>query len=489
MQSRPHTARLLPRTLTAGASLALLVAGAMWTTPAGARPPSAHRGAAAVDWATYGYDAQRSGYNPNETVIGVSNAASLHTVWSVDLGAVMIAQPVEAAGVPVNDVPTDVVYIGTEHGDFYALKAADGTVVWQKNLGSVQTNCHDMPDGIFGIGGAGAIDGTANLVYVAGGDGNVHALDLATGAEASGWPVTGVFDKNQEHVYGGANIDAATRQMYVAVASHCDFAPYRGKLVDIDVPSHSITHVFYPAGTFNGGGIWGPGGASLDLANHHVFVATGNALTNPEYYLYSEDVVELDSALNVLGHNYPGLQGGDVDFGATPLLFKAPGCPTQVVAKNKSGVLVLYREGKLNNGYRQRLQVASVNGYQFNGIPAWSPVTNLLYIGNSSSSNLGTFKAGMVAMRVNAKCRLRLAWQKADAISTDHSVSPPTVANGVVYYGVGYERLEYAYDAATGKRLWNSGNTIGGALFAAPTVVNGQLLVPSWDHKLYAFAP
>ena len=40
---------------------------------------------------------------------------------------------------------------------------------------------------------------TGNLVYVAGGDGSVHALDLATGNETSGWPVTGVFDKNQEY--------------------------------------------------------------------------------------------------------------------------------------------------------------------------------------------------------------------------------------------------------------------------------------------------
>ena len=37
--------------------------------------------------------------------------------------------------------------------------------------------------------------------------------------------------------------------------------------------------------------------------------------------------------------------------------------------------------------------------------------------------------------------------------------------------------------------LWTSGATIGGGLYAAPTVVNGELLVPSWDHLLYAFGP
>jgi hypothetical protein len=28
-----------------------------------------------------------------------------------------------------------------------------------------------------------------------------------------------------------------------------------------------------------------------------------------------------------------------------------------------------------------------------------------------------------------------------------------------------------------------------GRLYAPPTVVNGMLYVPSWDHKLYAFSP
>jgi len=69
------------------------------------------------------------------------------------------------------------------------------------------------------------------------------------------------------------------------------------------------------------------------------------------------------------------------------------------------------------------------------------------------------------------------------------SVSPPTVANGVVYYGDGYGNTEHAFDAANGTELWNSGTSIGGGLYAPPTVVNGKLLVASWDHRLYEFGP
>jgi outer membrane protein assembly factor BamB len=65
-------------------------------------------------------------------------------------------------------------------------------------------------------------------------------------------------------------------------------------------------------------------------------------------------------------------------------------------------------------------------------------------------------------------------------------VSPPTVANGVVYYGDGRTDTEFAFNAATGQQLWHS-SVITGAVYAAPTMVNGKLLVPAWDHKLYAF--
>jgi outer membrane protein assembly factor BamB len=84
-------------------------------------------------------------------------------------------------------------------------------------------------------------------------------------------------------------------------------------------------------------------------------------------------------------------------------------------------------------------------------------------------------------------CSLSLAWQQAVGLNKT-SVSSPSVANGVVYYGDGPGDQVFAFDAATGAQLWDSGATIGGFIFAAPTVVNGQLLVPSWDDHLYAFS-
>src|SRR5579859_5310164 len=178
--------RLLAATLVAATAtaVAILPSAAADDNPLGT----------GVSWTTYGYDLQRTGYNPSETGIGTGNAGNLHVRWSMNLGDVMIAQPVEAAGVsvPLRGIK-NVLYEGTEHGDFYALDAATGLVLWHKNLGSIQTGCGDMPDGVFGIGGAGVIDRQRNVVFVAGGDGAVHSLDLATGRETFGWPLAHVF--------------------------------------------------------------------------------------------------------------------------------------------------------------------------------------------------------------------------------------------------------------------------------------------------------
>src|SRR4051812_5249356 len=93
-----------------------------------------------VDWPTYGFDLARSAFNPNETTLTPATVPGLRLHWRADVGGgVMIAQPVVAAGVLVNGTRRTVVYEGTEHGDLFALDANDGTVLWNRNLGSVET--------------------------------------------------------------------------------------------------------------------------------------------------------------------------------------------------------------------------------------------------------------------------------------------------------------------------------------------------------------
>src|SRR5262249_60466797 len=127
---------------------ALLVALAALGLTVGANP------APATDWPMYGFNLQRTGENPFETIITPSTVAGLHQLWSFDLGAVTIMQPVLAADVIVNGSPKELVYIGAEHGDLYAFDVASGTMVWHRNLVSQQTRCHDIPDTTFEVSGS-----------------------------------------------------------------------------------------------------------------------------------------------------------------------------------------------------------------------------------------------------------------------------------------------------------------------------------------------
>jgi outer membrane protein assembly factor BamB len=460
----------------------------LWAPAASARAATSpvRTSAAPTSVVTDAYDDQRTGYNPAETTITSATASGLQELWSAFVPGGMNAQPVEAADVNVNGTPTNIVYEGTNGGWFYAINATDGSLIWRRYLGSLRYTCPDSPTGVYGIGGAAAISFTApgtGVVYVQT-VGSAHSLDLATGAEEPGWPVSDVLMPRQDVPYGGVTLSGDL--LYTTTSSECDQPINRGGIETINVATHSVVSTFFPALGHFGGGIWGPAGVSVEPSNGHVFAATANANGRLQNWGYSDAVVELTSGLQVLGYNSPPPPPlfSDDDFGTTPILFQPEGCPyTLVASKRKDGNLYVSAEGDLDH-VLQTLQIASPLDSQFNGIPAWDPETQMLYIGNSSDS--ATYSHGMVALQAHSDCSLSLAWQHPAGANLT-SVSPPTVAGGVVYYGDGPGGTEYAFDAATGAELWNSGATISFGTFATPMVANGELFVPSWNNHLYAF--
>jgi outer membrane protein assembly factor BamB len=184
----------------------------------------------------------------------------------------------------------------------------------------------------------------------------------------------------------------------------------------------------------------------------------------------------------VQAYNKPPLgAGSDLDFGSTPVLFQAPGCPPQLAVENKNGALYLYDQSSIGAGPVQRIQLTDST---LIGVAAWSSRQHLLFAADPADSS--KFSHGMVAFSdPSPSCTLATAWNAR--VPDDGVPSPPIVANGVVYYGAG--NVEYALNAATGAVLWTSGSTITAPIHGAAVVVNGVLYVPSWDHHLHAFAP
>jgi outer membrane protein assembly factor BamB len=454
-----------------------------------------------VDWSTYGYDGARTGYNPSEQTLSASSVGGLQLLWSQTFKGVMTAQPLLATNVTAGSVTQNVLYVGTHAGLFLALNADTGATIWQTQLQTAAYNCGSNLS--TGVDRSATFDRSTNRVYVEDGQDIVHALDMGTGAEAPGWPVQiPSTTPGHDFPHGGLNYNPANHLLYATSSSTCDITPWFGRVVAINTQSATVAGTFFPAQGQSGGGIWGPGGASIDPLTQNVFVAVGNADTtggNPQTFGYSENVVQLNPTLGLVAANYPpGISGGDdLDFGATPLLFSPPGCNAQAVAMNKSGLIAEYDRTNMSGGPVEALVVnPTTDNADFVGLPAYSPALNLVFVPmpNDFTSGGIAYTHGMMALAMRANCTFNPTpvWDTPfgilpaqEPLADPHS--PPTVANGVVFVSDGPNKVVYALNAQTGQILWTSGSTItNGGVYAAP-LADKNLYAVAYGGTVYAF--
>jgi hypothetical protein len=308
-------------------------------------------------------------------------------------------------------------------------------------------------------------------------------------------------------MHGGLTYNPANGMLYAETSSICDFKPWNGRIVAINTNMHTIAGTFFPvSGTStaggSGGGIWGGGGGSIDPATNDVIVGTGNASVSSGLAQNTGDaehIVMLSSDVNtVVQSNYPGniptvTGDNDFDFGSTPMIFQPPGCPEMAAALNKSGMFELYDVVSIGEGPAQYVQmsISNDNG-DFQGSPAYDPVTNMLYIGLPATYSI--YHPGLAAFAIQANCKIDptpawYAWFGPDGSKTSAATprSAVTIANGVVYVGDTSGQKVLAFSAATGARLW-SFSTAG---YAKPgtIVVNGIVYVMDNSGNITAFAP
>lgn len=200
--------------------------------------------------------------------------SGLHLMWRFPFTLQSDNSPVLASGVSVGDQTMDLLYAGDRTGTFYAVDAATGTGLWSRNLGPPQVVC----GGMLGLTDTALLDRPRGVLYVGGSDGQLHALDLATGDDAPGWPLQITMFPN-EYMWGGINV--FNDQLYVAASSGCDqLGTNYGRVVRVDPNTATPTGAFYvtdgPNTGVSGGGIWGWGGVSTDPARFCYTTATNS---------------------------------------------------------------------------------------------------------------------------------------------------------------------------------------------------------------------
>jgi outer membrane protein assembly factor BamB len=456
-----------------------------------------------TDWDSFGFDLQRTGFNPDESTVGVSNVGSLSEVWRFNVGSTMVHEPVYAYGVKVKRVPTNILYAGSNWGSvIYAINAETGAIIWQRNVPHAMYKCGSSTSQ-FSIGETPAIDRGKSLIYVADGHNQVHAYDLATGHQASGWPLAIADYRHGDHnfMHGGMTYNPANGLLYVVTGSTCDISPWYGRIVAINTNGPSIADTFYtmsggPTQGASGAGVWGPGGGSIDPATNDVFIATGNADTKhgaSQHADFAEQVIALSPDLTtIVGNNYPtnipsDPGHDDFDFGATPLLFQPSGCPPLLAAVNKSGMFELYDESTISNGPIQYIAMSvPTDDANFVGVPAYDPDTGYVYVG--LPSNEGIYQPGMAAFSMASNCTLNPTPAWSASFGPDETPrSPISIANGVLYISNSTDDTEFAFNAATGAQLWQLSLPSWGRV--GTVIANGMVYVSAADGTITAWAP
>src|SRR5579864_4068773 len=100
-------------------------------------PFAAHAG----DWPTFGHDPQRTGWAAGEKTLTAANVSDLELKWKtkVDNYAFRLASltaPIVATGVSTNRGVRNLVYVAGNQGTVFALDSESGEVLWTRKFKS-----------------------------------------------------------------------------------------------------------------------------------------------------------------------------------------------------------------------------------------------------------------------------------------------------------------------------------------------------------------
>ena len=425
------------------------------------------------------------------------------------------AQPLYVEGGPSGPVVIAV----TESNNVYALNAANGTIIWQRNVGDpVPTaDLHCTEVGSMGIISTPVVDLASRALFLNamvtpdGGATIKHyiiSLNVDTGAINSGWPV----DVEMTAQYNGTTFTAAVQMqrpalgivgniLYVGYGSMADCDLYHGWLVGVPI-NNPASVTAWAAGTTNGtfgGAIWGVGGVASDGSNP--FVTTGNTYNTGGIWSGGEAVIRFQPGPIFSGNPsdywaptfWFNLDGGDADLGSSgPLLVDVPGATPSslVIAMGKDAYVHLLDRSNLG-GIIAAIDSLQVSDSHLNQAAATYGTAQGTYVAfRQSSSALATF-------RITATSPPSIdypVWGVGQNGCGSPFVTATDGSNNMIVWAVGTEgdqRL-HGYDGDTGAVVYAGGGAnelMAGTHSYSTTgiVARGRIYVAT-DNKVYAFA-
>ena len=356
---------------------------------------------------TYHDDLARDGVNRQEYALTPSdvNSSTFGKLFSCTVDGAIYAQPLWVADLHVNGAAHNVVFVTTAHDSLYAFDADASPCepLWQVSLIDIshggtgaETTVPAGPSGYVvgkgygdmtpevGVTGTPVIDPATDTLYVVSKSMNaagtafyqrLHAIDITTGAEKPGSPVTIAgsfpgtaaggasvpFDPRNENQRAGLALVDGT--VYVAWGSHEDKQPFYGWMIGYTYDGAAFTRVaVLNCGPNTGeGGIWMSGAAPAADDRGRLYVLTSNGgfdanSATPPNDDYGDSLLQLSPTLQVLGYFTPSDQQSDEaennDFGsggATVLADLPSGSPVThlAIGGGKDGNLYVFNRDAL----------------------------------------------------------------------------------------------------------------------------------------------
>lgn len=514
----------------------------------------------------YHNDLGSTGVNNQETVLTPANvnSATFGKLSSTPVDGQVYAQPLYLEGVNIPAGPAagthNVVYVATEHDGVYAIDSANGSVLWQRSFidpanGITTVPAQDTGSGALtpemGITATPVIDTSTQALYVLANtkeiraDGThyvyrLHALDLATGAEKLGGPLTiadTIFDgANFTYVSGPAvngtgagsvngqitfnalrefsrvGLSDVDGNIYMAFGSHPDVNPAHGWVLAVNAQTLNLWAAVNLTPNGELGDIWQAGNEVLNDGNGQFFVSTGNGTFDttldangfPVNADYGDSLVKLvyDGStpanpnangwgLKVVDYFSPAntdlLEDQDLDLGSggTVLLPDAAGNaanPHLLVQAGKQGRIYLMNRDNMagfNAAGDQTLQEVDGLVTSVFSTPAYFNGT-LYYAAVNDHAKAIPLTDGKLAAAPSSQSSDTFGYPGATP-----SISADGAANGIVWMIDNGSHELRAYDAGNlAHELYNSDQAAGGrdklastVKFSVPTVADGHVFV------------
>jgi outer membrane protein assembly factor BamB len=271
------------------------------------------------DWPTWGGNPERTGWAKSENAFNRDNVSRLELKWKTQLDETpfavnyygTITDPIVVDNVATRQGTKTLVFVAGRQDSVYAIDADTGKVVWQRKFPNTlkppqppDTACPND------LNATPTVDKQKGILYVLNTDGKLRGVSLADGEDR--FPATAIVEPFTRNW----SLNFVDGVIYTTVGRGCGGAKSHFVAFDVNNPSRPLMQFF----TSNGrpGGAWGKGG--MVAGPQGLYTQTADGPYDPAAGRFAESVLAFSNDLHLVDSftppNWPYLNQKDLDIGS-----------------------------------------------------------------------------------------------------------------------------------------------------------------------------